>query len=360
MREKNDITADQLTEGTSLSGARSAARLNPFRRFQGDGLRRLSGTVRVGGLLFAIAIVMGAFQVDNSAFMTTDNLLGLLRGMSTLAIVALGETLVIVAGEIDLSIGASYGMASTLMAVIWIQWGFPIYFAIPVALLGAACVGVFNGLLTTFVRVPSFIVTLGTLSIVQGITLLLSNAQTFNAQYATPPVNPSQLRFFTGLSNHSLPFNIPAQVVWVIALALLFGILLHRSLFGFRLLAIGGNTQAARIARLPVRWYKIVAFVLAAVMAAVASILDFSFIGTTQPNAGESLTFPVFAAVIIGGASLTGGRGTIVGTISGALLLAVLNNGLTLLGVGSFTQLIFVGSITIIAVALDRWVGKWS
>jgi ribose/xylose/arabinose/galactoside ABC-type transport system permease subunit len=360
MLDKNDVTRDPLVEGTTLSGGAAAARAKPFQRIRGDRFRRLSGIMRVGGLLLAIAIVMAAFQADNSAFMTSDNLLGLLRAMTTLAIVALGETLVIVSGEIDLSIGASYGMASTLMAVAWIQWGLPVYLAIPIALVGAACVGVFNGVVTTFVRVPSFIVTLGSLSIVQGITLSLSNAQTFNAQYATPPVNPAQLKFFTGLSNQSLPFNIPAQVVWLAALAVVFGILLHRSLFGFRLLAIGGNTHAARIARLPVTWYKILAFVLAAVMAAVASILDFSFIGTTQPNAGDSLTFPVFAAVIIGGASLMGGRGTIIGTISGALLLAVLNNGLTLLGIGSFTQLMFVGSITIIAVALDRWVGKWT
>jgi ribose/xylose/arabinose/galactoside ABC-type transport system permease subunit len=192
------------------------------------------------------------------------------------------------------------------------------------------------------------------LSIIQGIGLLLSNAQTFNAQYAEPPVNAQQLSFFTSLSNVALPFNIPAQLLWMAGFALLFAFLLHRSLFGFQLFAIGGNPVAAQLARLPVRRYKLIVFVLSAVMAAVAGILDFAFIGTTQPNAGDSLTFPVFAAVIIGGASLTGGRGTILGTLLGALLLSVLQNGLTLIGIGSFTQLIFVGSVTIAAVAVDQ------
>lgn len=356
LEEHNAAPAQGAGAGIADSPAPAAAS-RPL-TIGGLQLGRLSDSLRVGGLLLAIAIVMIWFSIANSSFASSDNLLGVLRAMSTLAIVALGETLVIVAGELDLSIGATYGMASTLLAVAWIQWGMPVYLALIVALLGGALIGLFNGALTTFVRIPSFIVTLGSLSIVQGITLKLSNAQTFNPQYSTPPVNGSQLKFFTNLSNFALPFNIPAQVLWLVVLSIIFGIVLHRTLFGFRLAAVGGNEQAAQLARLPVRNYKILVFVIAGVMAGVASILDFSFIGTTQPNAGDSLTFPVFAAVIIGGASLTGGKGTIIGTLSGALLLSVLSNGLTLLNVGSYSQLVFVGAVTIGAVALDRFVRK--
>jgi ribose/xylose/arabinose/galactoside ABC-type transport system permease subunit len=316
-------------------------------------------SLRIGGLLIVIVAVMVVFSLVNSAFASPANFLGLLRAMSTLAIVALGETLVIVSGELDLSIGSTYGLASTLMAVAWIEWKVPVYIAIPMALIAACGIGGFNAFFTTVLRIPSFIVTLGSLSIVQGLTLLLSNSQTFNAAYAEPPVNPGQLAFFTGLSNIPLPLGLPAQVVWLAVLAVIFFILLHRSLFGFRLLAIGGNQQAAQLARLPVRKYKLIAFVICGVMAAIASILDFAFIGTTQPNAGESLTFPVFAAVIIGGASLSGGRGTVFGTLMGSLLLAVLANGLALIGVGSFVQLLFIGTVTIGAVALDRWSSSW-
>jgi ribose/xylose/arabinose/galactoside ABC-type transport system permease subunit len=139
----------------------------------------------------------------------------------------------------------------------------------------------------------------------------------------------------------------------MLGIAVVVGFLLHRSLFGFRLMAIGGNTEAARLARLPVRRYKILAFILCSILAAIAGILDFSFIQTSQPDIGLSQTFPVFAAVIIGGASLSGGKGTIIGTLGGALLLAELQIGLALLSPGPHVQQIFLGAVTIIAVGLD-------
>jgi ribose/xylose/arabinose/galactoside ABC-type transport system permease subunit len=132
-------------------------------------------------------------------------------------------------------------------------------------------------------------------------------------------------------------------------------VLLHRTLFGFRIAAIGGNPSAAAVVKLPVKRYKFWVFAIAGLCAALAGILDFSFIGSTTPTAGASLTFPVFAAVIIGGASLNGGRGTILGTVIGAFFLSLMSNGLSLLGVGTFAQLIFVGIVTIGAVAVDRW-----
>ena len=144
----------------------------------------------------------------------------------------------------------------------------------------------------------------------------------------------------------------------MLALAVLVGFLLHRSLFGFRLLAIGGNPIAAKLARLPVARYKIVAFMLSGLLATIAGILDFSFIQTIQPNSGLSFTFPVFAAVIIGGASLTGGKGTIIGTMAGALLLAELQQGLALLSPGPHVQQLFLGAVTIGAVALDLGLTK--
>jgi ribose/xylose/arabinose/galactoside ABC-type transport system permease subunit len=316
--------------------------------------------LQVVGLLAAVLVVMVVFTIRAPAFASANNLLGLLRSMSTLGLMALGQTLVIVSGELDLSVGSTYGTVSTLLAVAWIMWRIPVYVALPMALASAVAIGLFNGAITTYGRIPSFIVTLGSLSIVQGVGLLLSNSQTFSPQYATPPVNPHQLAFFTALSNIPLPFGIPGQVGWLVLFAVAFVILLHRTLFGFRLMAVGGNATAAELARLPVRRLKILAFVVCALMAGIASILDFSFIGSTIPDTGQSLTFPVFAAVIIGGASLTGGRGTVIGTLAGALLLSVLSNGLTLIGVGSFVQLLFVGGITIAAVAIDLWVRKLS
>ena len=178
----------------------------------------------------------------------------------------------------------------------------------------------------------------------------MSHAQGINPEYAEPPVSKHELGIFRALGATLLPERIPIQVVWLVGIALVFVVLLHRSVFGFRLTAIGGNADAARVTRLPIRRYKVAVFMVAGMLAALAGILDFSFLGSTDPSAGLPLTFPIFAAVIIGGASLAGGRGTVVGTLSGALLLQSLTNGLNILVVGPFVQLMFVGSVTIGAV----------
>ena len=219
---------------------------------------------------------------------------------------------------------------------------------------GLIC-GLFNGILVTALRIPSFIVTLGSYNLLYGLSLYVTHASTFNPAY--PPegytVSESQLAFFVDLPKQFGAHQFSIEVFWMIGLALVVGFLLHRSLFGFRLIAIGGNPVAAQLARLPVRRYKILAFVLSGVIASIAGILDFSFIQTAQPDLGLSQTFPVFAAVIIGGASLSGGKGTVVGTIGGALLLAELQIGLALLSPGPHAQQIFLGAVTIGAVALD-------
>jgi ribose/xylose/arabinose/galactoside ABC-type transport system permease subunit len=239
--------------------------------------------------------------------------------------------------------------------VIWIMGGVPVQLAIPIVLLVAVAVGVFNGVLTTMLRIPSFIVTLGSYNLLYGFSLYVTRASTFNPNY--PPegytVDEGQLAFFIDLTKQFGVHQFSIEVFWMLGLVLVVGFLLHRSLFGFRLIAIGGNPVAAQLARLPVRRYKIVAFVLSAVIASIAGILDFSFIQTSQPDLGLSQTFPVFAAVIIGGASLAGGKGTAIGTLGGALLLAELQIGLALLSPGPHAQQIFLGAVTIGAVALD-------
>ena len=315
--------------------------------------------LRLGGLAIAILIVIVIFTLVSkpNTFLTLTNGLGILRGMSTIAIVALGLTLVIVVGEIDLSFGYMYGLASTLIAVSWIVWGWPVVLAIPLAFAGAVFVGAVNGFLVAVARIPSFIVTLGTGSLIFGSTLLISNTATLNPQYPPPGkvVPKNEVDWFFGISNQDLPLGIPMQGIWMLLVAVVIWFVLSRSLFGFRLKAIGGNPLAAELARLPIRKYKFAAFITCSVLAALAAMLDFAFIGSTQPNAGLSLLFPVFAAVIIGGASLAGGRGTVIGTLSGALLLAIISNGLALLAAGAYLSQFVLGSVTIAAVVLDRF-----
>jgi ribose/xylose/arabinose/galactoside ABC-type transport system permease subunit len=329
-------------------------------RFSAAGRATFDIALRLGGLFVAILLVAAAFYMINSAFLNIDVIISVLRSMSSVAIMALGLTLVIVVGEIDLSFGAMYGLAANSLAVIWILGGVPIYIAIPIAIGIGGLVGVFNGVLTTWLKIPSFIVTLGSYNLLYGLSLYVTNASTFNPVYPPEgyPVAPDQLAFFNNLTKQFGSHQFSAEVFWMIGLALVVGFLLHRSLFGFRLMAIGGNPVAGQLARLPVRKYKILAFVLCGMLAATAGILDFSFIQTTQPDIGLSQTFPVFAAVIIGGASLSGGKGTVIGTLCGALLLAELQIGLALLSPGPYAQQLFLGFVTIGAVALDLGLTK--
>src|SRR6185312_16117597 len=285
--------------------------------------------LRMGGLFVAIVIVALAMFALKPASFNFDVGISVLRAMSSVAIMSLGLTLVIVVGEIDLSFGAMYGLGANSLAVMWILLGVPIYAALPLAIGVGALVGLFNGALVTWLAIPSFIVTLGSYNLLYGVSLWITRTSTFNPVYPPPgsTIPPAQLDFFTGLTASVGSHPISLEVVWMLGLA--------------------------RIARLPVTRYKILAFVICGMLAAMAGILDFSFIQTTQPNIGLSYTFPVFAAVIIGGASLSGGKGTVIGAMSGALLLAELQQGLALLTPGPHVQQLFLGFVTIGAVALD-------
>jgi len=316
--------------------------------------------LRIGGLFAAIILVAVITVIIKPNAFNLDVGITVLRAMSSVAIMSLGLLLVIVVGEIDLSFGAVYGLCANVLAVLWIVNGVSVYVALPIAIATGALVGLFNGALVTWFKIPSFIVTLGSYNLLYGVSLWITNTSTFNPVY--PPagvtIPQAELDLFTGLTASYGTRPISLEVAWMIGIAVLVWLLLHRSLFGFRLTAVGGNPVAARLARLPVTRYKILAFVLCGVLAGIAGILDFSFIQTVQPNSGLSATFPVFAAVIIGGASLSGGKGTVIGTIGGALLLAELQQGLALLSPGPHVQQLFLGAVTIGAVALDLTLSK--
>lgn len=315
-------------------------------------------SLRTYGLVLAIVLISVFFYLQNPAFAKPDNIFLLLRAMASLAMIAFAQLLVILTGELDLSVGSIYGLAAVILATLWLGagiWPFalPFWAALLIALAVPVLAGATNAFFTTIVKIPAFIATLGMLSIAQGLELLISRASTFNAQYNVPPPDAGELAVFRFLGYTTLPGGIPIQVFWLALFFVIFWVIRHRTLFGFRLLAIGGNAEASRVTRLPVVRYKFIVFMLCAFMAGLAGILDFSFVGSVGPNSGQPLTFPVFAAVVIGGASLSGGRGTVFGTLMGAVLLAVLRNGLAIMGVSAFAQLIFVGVVTIGAVTLD-------
>jgi ribose/xylose/arabinose/galactoside ABC-type transport system permease subunit len=320
-----------------------------------------STLARFGGVSLAVVIVGAYFSIRTGGqLLVGDNLLGILRGLSTIAIMGFGLTPVIIAAEIDLSFAAVYGLSTNIVAVLWVTHGVPVYLAVLIAFLAAIVVGLFNAFFTAVVKIPSFIATLGSSTLVFGMTLYVGQTQNISYQYPPPghSVSQGQSGFFSHLGNASLPAKFPEQGLWTIALLLVFAFLLSRTLFGFRLKAIGGSRAAAEIVRLPVKRYIFIAFVICACMACLAGLLDFSFVGTASPNDGQADLFPVFAAVIIGGASLAGGKGGAIGTVSGALLLAVLANGFALIAAGPFAQQIFLGTVTVGAVVIDKLTSK--
>ena len=220
---------------------------------------------------------------------------------------AIGLTLVIVVGEIDLSFGAMYGLAANTLAVLWILLGVPVYPAIPLAIGVGALVGLFNGVDGDLAEDSVLHCHAGQLQ-----PALRAVAVDHQHQHLQPQLSAARRRSSTQASSisssastaMSARYQLSVEIFWMLGIAVVVGFLLHRSLFGFRLMAIGGNPEAGQLARLPVNRYKILAFILCAMLAAIAGILDFSFIQTSQPDIGLSQTFPVFAAVIIGGASL--------------------------------------------------------
>ena len=333
-----------------------------FSRFGGLGLQR------IGGLLGAVIIVAFVFEAWSGwVFHTPGNLVVMIRYMGVLGIIGFGLLVVLLVGEIDISFAALVMLAQIIMGKVWVEFGWPIYVGILLAFAVAIGVGLFNAFFVNVVRIPSLIVTLATNTLIFGFTLLVSRNTPIYARPLPPDpepwqeaaigyVNAGEYKFFTALaSRDALPGGFPLMVVWMAGFAIVFGVLLSRGVFGFRLKAIGGNEQAALLAKLPVRRYKMLAFVICALMAAVGGLLEFSFIHQVQPSQGFNYMFPVLIAVIVGGASIWGGRGTVSGTLVGALLLAVIQNGLPLVAAAAWVQQVFLASALLGAVALDQW-----
>ena len=313
------------------------------------GRRPRGSWTRLGGLVGAIIISAGVFDALNTAFLSSGNVLDILKTTSSLAIISLGELVVLLVGEIDLSVGSIYGLGAMVTGLLWMN-GTPFILALLAGLATGCFGGTINGVLTSYVGVNSFITTLGMLNFAEGIDYLVSNSGSIN-----PDTSLHEYSLFAAFGQDQLFGQVPVQIVWLIGIGLIMYFVVHRSMFGFRIAAIGGNATAAKVAGLPVRRYKLIALAICATLAVVAGVMDFSLVGATDPTAGASLPFTVFAAVIIGGASLSGGRGTVWGTILGALFLTLISNGLSLQGYGPFVQLIFVGCIIVVAVAADRW-----
>ncbi len=305
--------------------------------------------------VFIALLLMGLFlSFSTPAFLSVRNLLNVGRQVSLLGIMAIGMTFVLISREVDLSVGSVYALAGLITGILILKQ-VNLWLAILAGLAIGAFVGGLNGWLSTHGRLPSFITTLGMMSVARGVALLITNGQpvTVNKAFGA---DPQTLELFYYLGQRRVFDLIPMQLIFFVIVAGLGWALLARTVFGFQVYAVGGSDRAARVSGLKVFKIKISAFSIMGFLSALAGILSLAFMPSGQAGRmGIGMELDVIAATIIGGASLGGGEGTIPGTILGVLIIGVLRNGLVLVGISAFWQKTVIGAVIILAVGIDKW-----
>ena len=303
-------------------------------------MRRSLG--ELGGLVGAAVLLSAVFAWRSPTFLTPTTFLTIANQLPEAALVAVGMTSVILIGGIDLSVGSLLGLASAALGLALLRWHLPLPLAalvgVSVGLLG----GLLNGLVTVRLKLPSFIVTLGMLEAARGATYLLTDSRT---QYLGGPV---ERLTEGGLGGFSPPFW------WALSAVVLAQGVLSRTVFGRNLYAIGGSEQTAFLSGVPVARLKITVFAIAGALAGLGGLFNAARLSSADPNAGVGLELSAIAAVVIGGTSLTGGRGSVLGTFLGVLVMAILENGLAQLGVQEPLKRLLTGGVIVLAVVLDR------
>ena len=278
-------------------------------------------------------------------FITAGNLAAIARQTAVITIMAMGMTMVIVAGGIDLSVGSIVGLTAVVGSMSMVAGGGAVLPGIAIAIIIGALCGLLNGTAVTRLRIPAFIVTLGAMGIYRGIGLYVSDG---NAVVGLP-----QSAGF--LAERNILRVIPLPLVLVLILAVVVHFALRHMRLGRYCYAIGSNIEAARYAGLNVNRYQIASYTIVGALSGLAGAIETSRTVTGQPNAGETYELNVIASVVIGGGSLSGGQGTVVGTIIGSLIMGVLANGGNLLQISPFIQKIVIGAVIVLAVTFDEY-----
>jgi len=293
--------------------------------------------------LLAMVVLLWALTPH---FLTISNLLNVAEQATIIAIIAVGMTFVILTGGIDLSVGSVLAFSGVVMASS-LQHSVPLPLGLAIGLgVGLTC-GLVNGMLITVGRLPPFIATLGMMSVARGAALMFTEGRPISGFSET----------FRALATDEV-LRIPAPVLIMIGVYLMAHFVLGRTKLGRYTYAIGGNEEAALLSGINVRLYKTIVYGLAGMLAGLAAILLTARLNSAQPIAGMNYELDAIAATVIGGTSLLGGEGTVIGTLIGALIMAVLRNGLNLLGVSSFIQQVVIGSVIILAVLIDMALKK--
>ncbi|MFC7344311.1 ABC transporter permease [Saccharopolyspora griseoalba] len=309
------------------------------------GLRdRLSGAISQVAAAGALIVVFVILSIVAPSFLSADNLFNLGSQTSVNAVMAVGVTLVIITGGIDLSVGSVAALSGVIGVMLMADFGFNPLLGILGGVAVGAAAGLVNGLLVSVVGLPPFIATLGMLSVGRGLVLIVTGAvAVFGA--------PDSFR----LLGQGVIGALPIPVLLIVVVALLGHLVLTRTRLGRYAYVMGSNLEAARLSGVPVKRYTTSVYVLSGALAGLGGMIAASRINSGQPNFGEGLELDVIAAVVIGGASLFGGRGTVLGSLIGAFLVAVIRNGAVQLNIGTFYQNVLIGVIIWLAVWWDYY-----
>ena len=313
-------------------------------------LRSLINNAGIGlALLFLIVI----FSFSSEYFLTANNITNILTQITINLILAVGMTFVILIGGIDLSVGSVMAFAAVVAGKAITLPGFDdteLILLACIAGLGVGMIcGLLNGVISAYWGLPSFIITLGMLNIARGAGLQVSNAETI---YAFPLAFEEFGSMLIG--------GVPVVFIVALVMTLIAWFVLNRTVFGRLLYGIGNNEEAVRLAGHPVFWYKVIAFSISGLAAGFAAIIYMARLNIASPIAGIGFELNAIAAVIIGGTSLAGGRGSVIGTLLGAFIIGVLANGLILMGLSDFLRQMITGVVIIVAVILDHYRAKYS
>src|SRR5674476_437123 len=293
------------------------------------------------GVIIALIVLIVFFSLTAENFLSSSNFINVARQVSIIAIMALGMTVVIIAGGIDLSVGSVMGLSGVFAAVLMMNYNLPVFVAGLGGVIVGGVLGLFNGTINAFFKVPSFIATLAMLSIARGIALLYTEAKPI---YNLPD---SFTNLGTGYVGH-----VPIPVIVMMLIFSLFYFLMRYTKIGRYAYSIGGNADVARLSGINVRRYMISFLVISGIMAGLAGVILAARMASGEPTAGVGYELDVIAAVVLGGTSLAGGRGSMLGTMAGAFVMGVLSNGLAMLNVPPFVQMILSGLIILLAVGI--------
>jgi len=286
-----------------------------------------------------LVLLFVAFSIGNSKFAQLSNIMNILEQSGVLLVVGMGMTFVIIAGGIDLSVGSVLGLTASISAIYINAFG-PVVGVLIGILVGGIC-GLLNGVVYVKAKIPSFIVTLGMMTIARGILLIITAGMTVL-------IKSNSVRNF---SNGRL-FFIPNVFLVFIFIFIICLLLFDYTSFGVYARAIGGNEEVAKFSGIDVDWVKIKIFLLSGITAGIGGVLSAIRLGASSPNLGTGFELNVIGAVVLGGTALSGGTGKLLGTVIGALIMGMLNNGLNIMGVNSFIQMVVRGIVVIVAVIL--------